>query len=362
MNGFSIRRFTDADITQTADLHQRGFELPKKDGQRSAYQTYFRTTFLESEWVDNDCPSLAAVDNGGRVIGFLGVVRRPMSVNGMRIRAALSTQFVVDPEWRNRLVGIELLKRFLSGPQDLSFTDEAAERSALIWERLGGVRSPIHSMYWLAPLRPAGLWIWKIRRAGHAFLPALACPIAHAGDELIDRMTRRGRCPTQIELQQRQQDPELVLENLSELRNEWPLAPNYNLQDTQRLIEIARSRTAFGDFRSVSLHRQDGRLAGCYMYYASPGGLSEVIQVAARRGLESEVLSHLIETASEEKAAGLIGRMDPRIQHAVAKSICTVSPRQSFMLVHARNRSIERLITSGSALLSRLDGEWCLRF
>jgi hypothetical protein len=54
--------------------------------------------------------------------------------------------------------------------------------------------------------------------------------------------------------------------------------------------------------------------------------------------------------------------MDPRFQHAIARSISAVSPRQCFMLVHSRNPTLVRLITSGFAFLSRLEGEWCLRF
>jgi hypothetical protein len=84
--------------------------------------------------------------------------------------------------------------------------------------------------------------------------------------------------------------------------------------------------------------------------------------MASRKGLEADVFSHLIEHAVSSGAGGLIGRMDPRFQQAIAQSMCAVSPRQALMLVHSRNPALVRLITSGFAFMSRLEGEWCLRF
>jgi hypothetical protein len=362
MNGFTIRPFTEADIQQAADLHRRGFQLPEHPGQREAYRNYFADTFLNSDWTDADCPSLVAADDDGRIAGFLGVVTRTLSLGGAPVRAALSSQFVVDPDARTRLVGVALLKRFLSGPQDLSFTDEAVERSAVLWERLGGVRSPIHSLHWILPLRPAALLLWRMRRQGEAIRPRLAQPFASAGDGLINLLTRRGRRPNQAGLRPQPQSPERLAEHLRALRNEWPLIPDYRPEHLERLIDIARSRVAFGQFQSVSLHKPNGSVAGWYMYYADPGGLSEVIQLASRAGMEADVFSHLTRQALADGSAGLIGRMDPRFQRAIARNISAVSPRECFMLVHSRNPTLVRLITSGFAFLSRLEGEWCLRF
>src|SRR5262245_17044670 len=238
MKEFSIRPFTEADIPHAADLHRRGFALPERPGQQEAYAKYFRTTFLESPSADPECPSLAAVDNDGRIIGFLGVVIRPMYLDREPIRAALSSEFVVDPNWRNHAVGLEILKRFFSGPQDLSFTDEAVEPSAIIWQRLGGSCSPAHSLHWVAPLRPAALLLLKIRRSSHRhrFLPALARPFARAGDELMSLIMERLRSAGNTRLHPQTQNPHLLFENLHELRREWTLAPDYKLQDIERLI------------------------------------------------------------------------------------------------------------------------------
>lgn len=72
----------------------------------------------------------------GRILGFLGVMPRPMLFNGQLIKAAPSSQFIVAPE--SRSVGVMLLRAFFEGPQDLSLTDEANSISRKLWEKIGG--------------------------------------------------------------------------------------------------------------------------------------------------------------------------------------------------------------------------------
>jgi hypothetical protein len=362
MNGFVIRPFTESDISQTAELHRREFELPQWPGQQEAYRTYLNSTFLNNKSYSADCPSLVAVDDEARVIGFLGVVMRPMIADGAPIRAAVSSQFIVDRKFRTQLAGIALLKQYLSGPQDLSFTDEANEASATIWERLGGARSPIHSSYWILPLRPAGLCMWRMRLHGRRLLPACGQPFANAGDEALRFLRGWLRRDETAALQERHQHPGCLIDHMKELRKEWRLMPDYNSQQLEAMIAIAGSRKDLGEFRLVSLRRNDGRLAGWYMYYANSRGPSEVIQMAARSGSEGAVLSHLVERGLEDKTVALTGRMDPRFQQALTRHFCALSPRQYLMLVHSRDLRLIHWITTGSAFLSRLEGEWCVRF
>jgi hypothetical protein len=273
MNGFLIRPFQESDISQTSELHRQVFELPEVSGQRDAYRTYFLNTFIENDWVRRECPPLVAVDSAGNVIGFLGVVARPMSLDGAPILAALSSQFIVAPEWRSRLAGIEILKRFLSGPQDLSFTDEAVERSTVIWERLGGVRSPAHSVQWLAPLRPAELLRWKWKQDGRHLLAAAGRSFAPAADRWISYPLLRSRRAAHSGLKKRPMDTDILRQNMTRLRNDWHLIPDYNRNGVERLFAVARSRKKFGEFRSVCLEDATGKCAGWYMYYANPGAI-----------------------------------------------------------------------------------------
>jgi hypothetical protein len=78
--------------------------------------------------------------------------------------------------------------------------------------------------------------------------------------------------------------------------------------------------------------------------------------------MEEEVVFQLLDEAHETGAIGVTGRIEPAMQHALAKSVSGFSPRQGDMLLHSKHPKLIPLITTGRAFLSRLEGEWCLRF
>src|SRR5207249_10440499 len=117
-------------------------------------------------WVDVRRSCLGCEEGGGRIVGFVGVGRRGLSMNGHRLLAAISSRFVVDPAGRAGVVAVRLAKAFLDGPQDLSISDEATDVSRRIWEGLGGTTSLLHSLHWTRPLRPARLALSLLRNRG----------------------------------------------------------------------------------------------------------------------------------------------------------------------------------------------------
>jgi hypothetical protein len=76
-----------------------------------------------------------------------------MLMNGRAVQVAVGTQFMVEPNSRGS-VGIRLLKKCFSGPQDLFIADEANDYSRQIWEGLGGATALLYSLRWTRILRP----------------------------------------------------------------------------------------------------------------------------------------------------------------------------------------------------------------
>src|SRR5262249_60171977 len=77
-----------------------------------------------------------------------------MLLHGRPIRAATSMHFMVEPGSRSTLAGVQLLKTFFSGPQDLSLTDTAGAVGRKIWEGIGGDTALAYSINWTRLLRP----------------------------------------------------------------------------------------------------------------------------------------------------------------------------------------------------------------
>src|SRR5207247_934909 len=154
-----------------------------------SYPTYFTRVFLDNPSRDVRLSSLVCEEGGGRIVGFLGVVPRGMSMNGERLLAAISSQFVVDPAGQAGLVAVRLAKAFLDGPQDLSISDEATDVSRRIWEGLGGTTSLLHSLHWTRPLRPARLALSLLRNRGRVAPFAVAAgPLARIVGALATRI------------------------------------------------------------------------------------------------------------------------------------------------------------------------------
>src|SRR6266705_254021 len=77
-----------------------------------------------------------------------------MLLEGQSITMAVSEHFMGYLERRAPLASRELLRTFLSGPQEISMANAANDISRKLWERLGGTTSTCHSIYWRRLLRP----------------------------------------------------------------------------------------------------------------------------------------------------------------------------------------------------------------
>src|SRR5687767_5613852 len=149
----TIRRFVEDDVPPVAALFARIYPKIRWRSQ-AACESYFREMFFANPWCDPEIPSWVA-DEGGRIAGFYGVIPRRMLLRGRPIRMAMGTQFFVDPDQRHSLTALELVKACISGPQDLTFTDTAGERSGRMWTAVGGTALLLYSLHWIRPLRPA---------------------------------------------------------------------------------------------------------------------------------------------------------------------------------------------------------------
>jgi len=105
MNMGRVRPFVDDDISQVVDLHRRIFGMSDK-WSPELYRGYFHEVFLNNPWYDKSLCSLVYEEGSGKIGGFLGVMPRPMWMKGRPIRAAVSSQFIVEPESRLKLAGV----------------------------------------------------------------------------------------------------------------------------------------------------------------------------------------------------------------------------------------------------------------
>jgi hypothetical protein len=358
-----VRPFTQEDIPQVADLHRRGFRTAATSSPEllRSYGKYFSEVFLSPPNCGQATRPLVYCE-GRTVTGFLGTVSRPMVWNGERVLASVSSQFIVDPGSRG-LAGVELLRTFLNGSQDISIADESNRDSRRLWEALGGATSLAHSMQWLCPLRPFAFGLWAVGKKGRlaASLARIGSPLATVLDAIASGIGANPFPAGSPAVEGEETDAKSFAACLSEFASSRPLHPRYDPTLLGWLLKRADRGGRQGGLKRILVKSKRDRTVGCYIYRLSRHGVSEVLQFFAVKGHVEAVLGHLAYHAAQEGAVVLRGRCEPMLAEALSERHwpCQWGP---WVLVHSRRPGLAVDFQRGEACFSRLDGEWCLRF
>src|SRR5262249_12707955 len=220
-----------SDIPQVKELFQKAFFNNSKAAPSSSkLNAYFEEFFFQNPAAEEEITSLVYEASDGKIIGFIGITPRRMLLRGQPIRAAISMHFMVDPGSRSTLAGVQLLKTFFSGPQDLSLTDGSGNVGRKIWEALGGVTALPYSINWLRVLRPGQYMLDRLRRKKgllRAFALALRplCPLV---DAIVSRVSPHRFGKSGASLQESDLDKETLLAGISQFSAgpDWRPATN----------------------------------------------------------------------------------------------------------------------------------------
>jgi hypothetical protein len=355
-----VRPMTESDVPRVVRLYERVFAGPGARSDESV-QDHLRAVFCRNPWRDEALPSLVYEDESGAIAGCLGVVPRTMLFEGRPIEAAVSHTFMVEPGSRSSLAALALARAFLAGGQDLSIA-EGGGASRRILERFGGSTSLLLSLRWTRPLRPSRYVLSILKRRGLAAVASWACaPFCFAADALAPLVLGE---PVRL-ARPRSTGGELttddLLECLSRLTVDRSLRPQYDRASLEWLLNLLANRRRRGLFQRVAVRDGAGDLLGWYLYYLNAGGISEVVQVGARKGFMDEVLTHLFHHARKGGALAVSGQMDPAaFQALAAKGSVFHHDGISWFLVHSRNPRVLAAIHRADAFLTRLEGEWCI--
>lgn len=358
----TVRTLVENDIPAVAALFKRTYP-DQHWTSPSACEAYLREILLSNPWRDLDLPSWVAEEDG-RLAGFAGVVPRRMVFRGRPIRVAVGCQFLVDPNRRHGLTALQLARAALSGPQDLFLADGANNLSRQMWTGLGGISPLLYNLHWTRPLRPAryALTLLEERRALPRWFTLAARPLSTLADTLtVSRLpgwlTRR-----EVELTEDALDAAAMAAHLPEVADGNALQPDYDARSLGWLLEQAARKARHGNLRARAVFEGGRRLIGWYLHYVRAGEVSEVVQLAARNGCFGRVLQRLLVDASRHGATAVRGRLDPGHLQELSDRHCWLRSEGPWTLVHSRQPDIAAAIQQGSAFLSRLEGEWWLRF
>jgi GNAT superfamily N-acetyltransferase len=354
-----IRRLEREDLPRVCELYERVIRSGKLHPPPHL-AGYFERTFLDYPWADPDIPSLVYEDPTGKIVGFIGSHVRRLRVEGRPVRMACGGQLVSAPEARRRGVGAMLLRRYLAGPQDLTITDGATD----LVGRMGasfGTHTLVHaSIGWTRVLRPGAAGVsWLSNRNGGSALARSLGVVAPALDAAAPLLVgRRAKlAPERPDAEATPLTVEALLEQMGRARRSLRLHPDYDAEYLHWLFSELEAVYVRGMPVRHLVHDRRGRVIGWYIYYLAPGGIAQVLQVAAPGAKPDLVLDHLLWHAARGGAAAVQGRVEPVLFGSLRGRRCILSQSQ-VALLHCEDYNVLGLLGSAKSMLTRLDGEW----
>lgn len=357
-----VRALVPEDISQVTELYATVFSPPVA-GSLDGLQSALHEMFFCHPWLDDRLPSLVYQEKNRRIVGCLGVMPRPMSLDGRPIQAAITHTFMVDPRSRTTLAGVELIRTLLSGWQDVTLA-QGTSLSRRIFEAVGGSTSLLQSLGWTRVLRPSRYTLSFLKRRGlpAAFSAALA-PFCSAADAITGRILPPPLRLSASGLSGEELDPEMLGKCLSEFSRDRALRPKYDVASLKWLLGLLARQNGDVAFKKILVRDSSQETVGCYLYYRHAAGVADVVQIAARPKAINEVLEHLFYDAYRHGLMAVSGQLDARFLPALGAKYCLFNRGDgSWLLAHSKRPDLLAAVHRGDAFLTRLEAEWWIGF
>lgn len=351
----TIRPLQHEDVPEVAHLYSAYLASPRIADLDELTASLARI-FAEGPLHDPEIPSLVAENGGGRIVGFIGSLVHPMCLGDERIRLACSSSLVVTPDARRNAVGAFLLRKYLSGAQDLTITDTAGQDTETMWLRLGGSKLHLQSIAWLLPIAPlrAALVLGVLGSRAHSLLPFVR-PLFMPIDLVLARVMRPVSTEGAERLSEETLTSSALRDSIETGAPDVELRPAYAAAELDRqLAEMARTRSRGSLVRHV-VREPSGRVVGIYIASLLPNDIFDVVHAMPRRGMGRQLLMQIATKARDLNAAAVRSRLDPWL--------LDVLPRRSVMysrdrfLYHSRTTAVRDAVRTGNALITGLQGD-----
>ncbi|MGI2032712.1 hypothetical protein ACRQ1B_10025 [Rhizobium panacihumi] len=352
-----IRDFERGDIDGVARLFQKTFRGKSKAS--SSLNACLEHSFFQHPWDEPGIRSKLAVDEDGKLTGFIGVSPARLELEGRQVLAAFAASMMVENPKANPLIGARLLRAFLAGPQDISLT-ETANRTALgMWQKLGHPLEPGYSFNWMKILRPVSTGVQLAERS----IPAvrLVRPLGRVADRAVAFVRRpqyQGNEGRKLEF--RDVTPAEFGRALMVLKDVYAMRPRWDAGSLEWFLGEAEQKRSFGYPEWRVAYNPDGRPVAAYAYFAKAGGIGWVLQAVSVPARTGELVEDLFAHADAYGCASVRGAAHPWLIPALMQRRAIFLGR-AFYVAHARDKSLLEPVKAGQALISGLAGESWMR-
>jgi hypothetical protein len=227
---------------------------------------------------------------------------------------------------------------------------------------MGGYPVPLYSLNWLRILRPLGTVRSELSLAGAGGpWKTLAGLIGPPGDWLAAKLVAPLREPVSA-YSAELVSAEDLLKCIQEVGWSAELRPLYTPETFPWLMREA-AQNQWGTLRMMTVSNAGGELRGWFVYYATPGGASLVLQIGVRSKEDfSDTFAALLRDAWRQGSACVKGAAIPQYLTAMTKMHCIFRHPYDRVAMHSNNPAIVNAFRTGDAAMTRLDGIGWLRF
>lgn len=345
-----IRALRRDDLDEVARIRLRTFRYSSHT-EPETMSPYLGEVFLENPWQEGRSTSFVAELPNGRIAAFLGAIPRPFTFRGSTIRGSILSHFMVHEDYRGKGIGSRLLKSWLAGQQDFSWSDIANDATRAAMTKLGAWQPLLHCLYWKVAVRKRTAVVDALKLG------------------LLGRVSRRAMRPVlQLcdNIACKRQPDNFITREATDVEFEHALCSTYRVglcalyteATLSFLLAQLRRRPKAGILRSVIVDSIDGVTHGCFIYFAVSGGGGEVVLMAAARGSELVVVNALRADAFSRCCVTLNGRIEPQFLEVMSEEGFVFRQQDPSALIHSRDSDLVVAVATGCCAISRLDGEW----
>jgi hypothetical protein len=350
-----VRPLEKSELGQLAELYRfvdnSDWRIPPAE-----VPVWLERTLFHDPWSDPEIPTLVHVEDSGEITGFIASHIRRMRFDGAPVRLAASGPLIVHPKARSAAVGPRLWRHYLEGPQDLTITDGASDEMRQIFELIGGQLMHPSSIAWARVFAPFSFMGSRLLHF-HPRAKASSARLRAGLDDVTAKTIRYFARPRSPETRTEPLTPKLLLEHLPLVTRTMRLVPDYDEPYLEWIFsELYHNRTWGMPVRRLVRDRRD-RVLGWFVYFVLPGESCQVIHVADSGRHAGDVLDALFADAAEQGAAGVQGRVEPRLLAPLAHRGCLFR-YSARSLVHSKRADLLAALAAGQALLTRLEGDW----
>lgn len=350
------------DIEAVAGLFQRVFR-DRGTPPPASLATYLKDLYIDAPGNDPEIPSLVYVGDDGVISGFVGGNALPMTFNGTKLRAGVCGSLMVDGHETDPLAGARLLKAFVSGPQDISFSETASETSVAMFTRLRGVVMTNYSLDWLRIIRPGA---FALQVGSERIRPLrMFSPVVQRADRMLlgrmgadelrwsgipsARTPRGGFSVAEI-------DTQAFIPLMDKFTAHFAVRPDWAPGQLEHILSDAARKSDYGPMTLAQVTARTGTPVGAFVYHFKPGGIARVLQILAMPGQEGSVIDALIDHAAAAGASALRGRTQPALMDAMLGRRISFTHLAS-SAIRAKDPAIVAAFREGKGFFNGLAGE-----